>query len=311
MQKIYYGAPGTGKSYSIKKYLKDNKVDDEFIFRTTFHPEYSYNDFTGQLIPTVTDDKKITYTYKKGVFTMALEKAYKDTSKQVYLIIEEMSRGNCAGIFGDLFQLLDRENIGLDIGWSEYFINNDLIAKDIPAITDDKIKLPPNFNIFGTVNTSDQNVFAMDTAFKRRFDWEYVSTDPIKDSTKKDGSYLNNVEFNIKSKESVLSIKWVNFYQALNDFITSKNYLGLGEDKQIGQFFIDFTGLKDGEIKSRIKNKLMQYLWFDIAQNSYSENISLFSEDISNYKELYTKFDSEEKIFSNAFLDCLANYITK
>lgn len=304
MQKIYYGAPGTGKSFAIKKYLEKEEVKDEYIFRTTFHPEYTYNDFVGQLVPVV-KDKTITYSYKKGVFTLALEKAYENTAEQVYLIIEEMSRGNCAGIFGDLFQLLDRENTGINKGYSDYFINNDLLVKDIPAITDDKVKLPPNFHIFGTVNTSDQNVFAMDTAFKRRFDWEYISTDPIK----KDGLFLNNVEFSIKTKNILLSVKWIDFYQALNEFITSKEYLGLGEDKQIGQFFIDFTGLNEEESNTKIKNKVMQYLWFDIAQNSFSDDISIFDNDITSFKDLYEKFGKEESVFSNSFLNCLSKFI--
>ena len=157
MQIIYYGAPGTGKSYSVDELVKASGVGDDRIFRTTFHPEYTYNDFVGQLLPkvenTASGATNISYEFTKGVFTRALEKAYEDTAKEVFLIIEEMSRGDCAAIFGDIFQLLDRESQGVDIGFSKYFINNDIIAKDIIAITDDKVKLPPKFNILGTVNT--------------------------------------------------------------------------------------------------------------------------------------------------------------
>lgn len=170
MQKIYYGAPGTGKSYEILKYLKEKQISDEHIFRVTFHPEYTYSDFVGQILPTVKKNGEVSYDFAKGVFTLALEKAYQDTSKEVFLIIEEMSRGNCSAIFGDIFQLLDRDNVGTEKGWSKYFINNPIIAKDIIALTDDRIKLPANLSILGTVNTSDQNVFVMDTAFKRRFE---------------------------------------------------------------------------------------------------------------------------------------------
>ena len=133
MQKIYYGAPGTGKSFKIDKMMEDQGITEEYIFRITFHPDFTYSDFTGQLLPTVIKSGPskgdITYNFAKGVFTQALEKAYEDTSKEVYLIVEEMSRGNCAAIFGDIFQLLDREKTGLDKGYSKYFINNELIAK--------------------------------------------------------------------------------------------------------------------------------------------------------------------------------------
>ena len=113
MQKIFYGAPGTGKSFAITKFLNDEGVENEYIFRVTFHPEYTYSDFVGQLLPSVKESGEITYSFSKGEFTKALEKAYQDTSKNVYLIIEEMSRGNCSAIFGDIFQLLDRYNEGV------------------------------------------------------------------------------------------------------------------------------------------------------------------------------------------------------
>src|SRR5699024_11892347 len=96
----------------------------------------------------------ISYEFSKGIFTRALEKAYEDTSKAVFLIIEEMSRGDCAAIFGDIFQLLDRETQGINKGYSKYFINNEIIVEDIIAISNDKVKFTPNFNILGTVNTS-------------------------------------------------------------------------------------------------------------------------------------------------------------
>ena len=185
MQKIFYGAPGTGKSYKIDTEIISG-VSDDRIFRVTFYPDFTYSDFIGQLLPKVIPSSTggastITYDFQNGVFTNALEKAYENTANDVYLIIEEMSRGDCAAIFGDIFQLLDRERIGVNAGYSKYFITNELIAKDIiPLRTNgNTVKLPPNFHILGTVNTSDQNVYVMDTAFKRRFEWEYVSTEPV------------------------------------------------------------------------------------------------------------------------------------
>lgn len=308
MQKIYYGAPGTGKSFEVNKYLKEKNIPDERIFRITFHPEYTYNDFTGQLLPTVVRTGEhagdITYAYEKGVFTLALEKAYEDTSKEVYLVLEEMSRGNCAAIFGDIFQLLDREKDGLNRGYSRYFINNAVVSKDIIAIDDDRVKLPPNLSILGTVNTSDQNVFVMDTAFKRRFEWEYISTKAVKDEN---DNYLNNIDITLNDGSGTpVEIKWVDLYSKLNIFISSDDKLGLGEDKQIGQFFIEFDTDANWEThKEQIKNKLLHFLWFDINQSSYRADVRLFDESIKNFSDLYDTFADDGKIFSNAFFECI------
>lgn len=308
MQKIYYGAPGTGKSFEINKYLEEKNIPDERIFRITFHPEYNYNDFTGQLLPTVVRTGEhagdITYEYEKGVFTLALEKAYEDTSKEVYLVLEEMSRGNCAAIFGDIFQLLDRIKDGVNRGYSRYFINNAVISKDIIAIDDDRVKLPPNLSILGTVNTSDQNVFVMDTAFKRRFEWEYISTKAVKDEH---DHYLNNIVITLNDGSGTpLEIQWVNLYSKLNTFISSDDKLGLGEDKQIGQFFIEFDTEADWDAhKEQIKNKLLHFLWFDINQSSYRADVRLFDESIKNFSDLYDTFADDGKIFSNAFFECI------
>lgn len=301
--KIYYGAPGTGKSFKIDdEELKG--VKEENKFRITFHPDYTYNDFIGQLLPKVekkeTGEDFITYDFKKGPFTIALEKAYKCPEEKIYLIIEEMSRGNCAAIFGDIFQLLDREKEETETkhkDWSRYFVDNDVIAKDIKQITDNKIKIPSNLYILGTVNTSDQNVFVMDTAFKRRFEWEYVDTKPKKD---KDEKYLNNIDIELNAGDEKIKTDWIKLYQCINKFISSKEKLGLGEDKQIGQFFIEFDG---DNYKEKIKNKLLQYLWFDVQEISYKEDVSLFDKSIISFSDLYDKYGNDEKVFSEEFLN--------
>jgi hypothetical protein len=306
-QKIFYGAPGTGKSYKIDEMLKIENIEKDQIFRVTFHPEFSYSDFIGQLLPTIEDikgDKTITYSFSKGIFTQSIEKAYEDTSKNVFLILEEMSRGDVAAIFGDIFQLLDREQDGPQKGYSRYFINNDIIAKDISYINDNKIKLPPNLNILGTVNTSDQNVFVMDTAFKRRFDWEYISTKPIK--IDKD-TYLNNPSLKFIDKDGTsIDTDWVHLYISLNKYIAKKEYLELGEDKQIGQFFIEFTKNETPEsLKTKIQNKLLQYLWNDIHKATFKRNISLFSSSISSFSALHELFGDDKNVFSEDFIACL------
>lgn len=310
MQTIFYGAPGTGKSYKIDTDILLG-VSTDHIFRVTFYPDFSYSDFVGQLLPSVRPSavpggaSTITYEFQKGVFTQALEKAYENNAIDVYLVIEEMSRGDCAAIFGDIFQLLDRSKTGADAGYSRYFINNELISKDIVALPGNTVKLPANFHILGTVNTSDQNVFVMDTAFKRRFEWEYVSPDPVPVAGTP-GTYENNVDIEINDGAAIRTITWVDFYQKLNEFIADDRYLDLGEDKQLGPFFIEFD--MSGTLadhKRQIKNKLLNYLWTDVHKASFKSDIRLFKSDIGTFKKLYEEFQLDHQIFSDAFLSII------
>lgn len=313
MQKIYFGAPGTGKSYKIDTQVIAG-VSDDCIFRVTFYPDFTYNDFIGQLLPKVIPapsggSSTITYDFQKGVFTRALEKAYENTSNDVYLIVEEMSRGDCAAIFGDIFQLLDREKAGVNKGYSRYFIDNELIAKDIVALPGSKVKLPPNFHILGTVNTSDQNVFVMDTAFKRRFEWEYVSPDPVVSSAPgiTPITYENDVTLQIVDRTGTMRpIQWVELYQKLNKFIADDSFLGLGEDKQLGPFFLDFDVTAPyARHKTQVKNKLLHYLWSDVHKASFKNDVRLFDDSIGAFAELYSSFEADKKIFSDVFLATL------
>lgn len=308
IQKLIYGPPGTGKSYSITDEVRksypnfDLKTDNPFIFRTTFHPEYTYNDFVGQVMPVVKGET-ITYDFTPGIFTQALKRAITYTDNDVYLILEEMSRANVAAIFGDIFQLLDRED-----GVSEYRINNDLISKEI-SNNKQKIYLPSNLHIIGTVNTSDQNVYVMDTAFKRRFDLDYMDLDPV---YSEDGSKpLNDYKITFRgSQDEVIESSWIEFYQKFNDFIITS--LNLSEDKQLGQFFIKFTN--DENInKQLIYGKLLQYIWQDIHLVSFS-NKSLFNTNYNSFSKTYKKlktsleFDNSISVFSDEFIKTLDGY---
>ena len=297
--KIYYGAPGTGKSYGVSEEIKSMYPDyieeepAEYVVRTSLHPEYTYSDFVGQVMP-VKNGEDITYDFKPGVFTNALKKAIELPSRVVYLVLEELSRANVAAVFGDLFQLLDRNDYGI----SQYKISNPIIAKEIHGnnCENDDIRLPANLLIRGTVNTNDQNVFVMDTAFKRRFEWEYVSTDPV---TGANGEFLNNPEIEY---ERGSRLSWCDFYQAVNDYITRE--MELGEDKQIGQFFIKFADQDYSERnQTLIQNKLLQYLWEDVDKASF--NARLFSSSIKNFSTLYKMFESGERVFSTLFLNSL------
>lgn len=316
-QVIYFGAPGTGKSYYVKQKLEG--ISENKIFRTTIHPEYSYSDFIGQLLPENTGNGGVDFKFREGVFTRALVEAYLDSSKDVFLVLEELSRGNVSAIFGDIFQLLDRDEHFV----SRYPINNKNVAERIKTIRSSDIVLPSNFNILCTVNMNDQNVFPMDTAFKRRFDWEYIPTTPaIDEDTGIIDSKLNNPKVFIHqddTQNNYIETTWQSFYSALNLFITNKSKgLGRGEDKQIGQFFIDFS--KDTIVKSHssdkdeiqeskktvnalIKNKLLLFLWQDVqgASNLFGGK-TLFNDSINTFADLFEGFD-KYNVFSGSFIN--------
>lgn len=321
VQKIYYGSPGTGKSHDIEEYLSNVvRNEDEQVYRTTFHPEYSYSDFVGQVMPARTYNSKtgqhdITYEFYEGVFTRALKQAFKDLNQDVYLVIEEMSRGNVAAILGDLFQLLDRHLVGTKKGWSKYGIRNDRIASKIVQLTNDIIFLPPNLHILGTVNTSDQNVFTMDTAFKRRFQWKYVLTTPALNpnpiSANFSDKYLNNPFISLDLGNGSENVFWTDLYGTLNIFISDSKFLGMGEDKQIGPFFIDFTGMNSTEIKDEVLNKLLNYLWTDISDSRNIKKCQLFNDAVTSYSTLYEKFDNDEQIFSAKFIKAYRDWKNK
>jgi len=153
--------------------------------------------------------------------------------------------------------------------------------------------MPNNLSIIGTVNTSDQNVNVMDTAFKRRFSFEYVSVDPIKDGN---NIYLNSFSFKLGESE----FEWIDLYRALNKFIVEN--LGLNEDKQIGQFFIKFDEKNEVEDnKLQIKDKLLQYLWEDVQNIAISEE-TIFNKEIKTFGQLYKEFE-DKNIFSETFMN--------
>lgn len=323
---IFYGAPGTGKSYGIKKYIEDetglniDMRDDERVFRTTFHPEYSYSDFVGQVMPIVKKKDKLTYEFVPGIFTQSLKYAYENPNEPVFLILEEMSRANCAAIFGDIFQLLDRD----DNGNSEYAINNIQMANYL--FNDDstkKIIIPSNLYIIGTMNTSDQNVYVMDTAFKRRFLMKYVPT-------KVDESQN---QFNIPYNNEGASLSWNTFVEKVNSYIVSSEGLNLSEDKQIGQFFmkgktVSYNQQDDNEEKmeSKVaedssdytivldcnkeiyKDKVLYYLYHDVEKASYNNQKTLFKNDIQSFGELYDRVSNENyDIYSDEFLKIISS----
>lgn len=215
-------------------------------------------------------ETRITYKFCPQVFTNAYIKAWEDTSKPVYLIIEEINRGNCAQIFGDLFQLLDRDK---ETGKSEYPIkaDKDLVAhieKVLGAghegIKNGELCLPPNLIIYATMNTSDQSLFPMDSAFKRRWDWEYV---PIEYGQKKSNNEDND-SYNFIIKIGGNKYKWIKFLRKVNDKIYDTT---LSEDKQMGNYFI-----KGDVDELQFVNKVMFYLWNEVCKEEYKTQRNFF-----------------------------------
>ena len=309
-QIIYYGAPGTGKSHKIKEILgeyegcpADKKVPKANIFRTTFHPDSDYSTFVGAYKPTkgkrplyglfgkdtvrMKDGEElfedvITYKFIPQSFLNAYICAYQ-TDENVYLIIEEINRGNCAQIFGDLFQLLDRDAAGK----SEYSIKADAdlrafleeeLGEDNQGIKDGELCLPPNLYIYATMNTSDQSLFPIDSAFKRRWDWEY---EPIK--------YKNTGwKIVIDGKE----YSWVSFQRKVNEKILSANS---SEDKMLGDYFVNPL---DGVITDKVLlNKILFYLWNDVCKDGEGDIFKTSDTADISFSELYCD-DSKAKLIA-------------
>ncbi len=273
-QKIYFGTPGSGKSWTIKRqyemriegnsYVEDEEKKKRSI-RTTFHPDTDYASFVGCYKPVKDDEdnKKIVYEFVPQAFTDAYVAAWSDLEHPYYLIVEEINRGNCAQIFGDLFQLLDRNKDG----YSEYPIkaDHDLmdylldhLPEDSEGIRDGKLCLPPNLSIIASMNTSDQSLFPMDSAFKRRWSWEYV---PIDYDNTESGAFTITIG-------NEPPHNWHTFLQAVNEKIKS---VTSSEDKQMGNFFI-----KASVDEKEFCDKVMFYLWSEVGKDNYQTNDAIF-----------------------------------
>ena len=259
-QIIFFGTPGSGKSHKVNELIKGKK-----FHRTTFHPDSDYASFVGCYKPTMKDGE-ISYSFSPQVFTEAYVDAWKNPKEKVYLVIEEINRGNCAQIFGDLFQLLDRNSDG----YSDYRIKADSDLRDYlygvlgeghEGIKNGELCLPPNLHIFATMNTSDQSLFPMDSAFKRRWDWEYV---PV-DYSESESVLSSRFVITLGSKK----YRWVVFLQTINQRIFKATN---SEDKQMGNFFIKKEDVSEFEFRS----KVMFYLWNEVCRDEYGTQNNFF-----------------------------------
>lgn len=278
-QTIFFGAPGSGKSYRVGKEILGS-VDGQNIFRTTFHPDSDYASFVGCYKPTVrstlncnvpnhsSTDSEITYAFMPQVFTNAYVHAWQNLGSTVYLVIEEINRGNCAQIFGDLFQLLDRNEDGKSIYPIKadkdlaLYLRKELEEEGREGIANENLCLPPNLYLLATMNTSDQSLFPMDSAFKRRWNWEYV---PIDYSDKADSGAF---EITLEDGNAQKKYRWVEFLKVVNERILEATD---SEDKQMGNFFI-----KHSVGEKEFKSKVMFYLWNEVCKEAYHTPTNFF-----------------------------------
>ena len=310
LQKIYYGTPGSGKSFKVSREV------GETPYRTIFHPDSDYASFVGSYKP-VGEGNDIGYSFVEQVFTTAYIDAWKHPEKHVNLVIEEINRGNCAQIFGDLFQLLDRRN-----GYSEYPVtpNKDLqgyLAKSFsngeePFVTHGynasieelvkkgtKMVLPSNLSIIATMNTSDQSLFPMDSAFKRRWEWEYVPV--CYEAVTEDGNPNDAFGFMIDLGNGQ-PYRWIDFLKGVNIKIKKATD---SEDKQMGNFFI-----KANVDASTFVNKVMFYLWSEVCKDEYHTTNNFFRYDNTNGEEIEFSFNELYPLKGKA-LEILSSFVSK
>lgn len=297
---IYYGAPGTGKSFIVDEKTKDYS----YRRRVTFHPEYTYFDFVGGLKP-IQEDSEVRYEFVPGPFTEAIVHALNNPNSKCALIIEEINRANTAAVFGDLFQLLDRKSSGI----SEYIIKNKEVVDYIVSMLNESAKLyyyqrltelsgdysesmgqqlflPSNVWLYATMNSSDQGVFVMDSAFKRRWEFIYIPID-----------FSSSVNNNIIVDG--FKITWEKFAVELNDTLVKIN--GITEDKLIGPYFLKKSDLSD---KEKVASKLLIYLWDDVVRyqrDSLFVQKDRFSKLVQDFKKGNQIFIDElnEKLITN------------
>lgn len=324
---IIYGAPGTGKSNKLEKEYREKYFNNEYLYsRITFNPNYTYTDYIGVYKPTpiyIKNDSNgneyysankidklkrqmmpvIDYTFVPGPFIETLCKALNDKEHNYLLLIEEINRADVASVFGDVFQLLDRVKSGENEGVSEYGIvfNKDImdyIASKVTLesecfIKDKLVKIPRNMYIWATMNSADQNVNKMDTAFKRRWDFDYIG--------------LNDNEFKVEDvyiKFNFINydIKWNKFRNKLNNFLSKQ--LDIEEDKLIGPFFIsNFITINDKRYinDDDIKYKLFSYLKEDVLRHRVSD---LFKENYT-FGELIETYEKNKDIFVSQFINMI------
>jgi 5-methylcytosine-specific restriction protein B len=284
---IFYGAPGSGKSTAIKNRIGTLAVT------TVFHPDMQNSDFIGALKPAV-DGEDVTYKFSPGPFSKALAKAYNHPAQDVYLVIEELNRAPAMAVFGELFQLLDREpdgesSYGVDFPSDEFqaWLNEET------DVDHTQIELPSNLSIYASMNSADQGVYPLDTAFRRRWEQEYM---PIDWSKGLDAQLII-----IKADGADVRVPW----RVLGETINNELEEHYAEDRLLGQWWINQRDIINS--KGLVPSKLLNYLWDDLLRHDDDIKKNIFKPDIKRFGQIMqrnTKNDGKQ-IFSDAFLDKL------
>lgn len=296
--KIFYGVPGCGKSYHIQhNILEKGSYAPENIIRTTFYQDYSNTDFVGQILPKIVkgaDGEKDTveYIFNPGPFTIALIRAISCPNEKVALIVEEINRGNAPAIFGDIFQLLDRDDDSIseygiiNVGVLDYLNSYEFeVDGEKKRYTFGEIKIPGNMDIFATMNTSDQNVYTLDTAFTRRWSKERMPND------------FNGNEIKDMMVPGMHKYTWEEFVDSVNNQIQDKlDDLQVNEDKQVGAFFVKKADLLPKDASSDDKEKaksfaykVLEYLWDDVSKLDHTVIFNPSYKTFESLVEAYLK----------------------
>lgn len=293
---IVYGAPGTGKSYYINNLLKNANT-----IRTVFHSETQNSDFVGSLKPVTNDKGKVTYEFVAGPFIKAFVAAVEDSSRQIHLVIEEINRANAAAVFGEIFQLLDRDAGGR----SEYEIQpDDLLSKYLEDRLGSKfnglIYIPSNLIINATMNSSDQGVYPLDSAFKRRWSFKYM---PIAFQDSPKGAV------NLDGRR----ITWDILAKSINE-ILSTEYAHLEEDRFIGPWFLNKNEVQS-QFSEAIESKLFTYLWNDVLRHQQRDKI-FNALEITSFSDLIKVFNrqlagDQVNVFSELVHQAFDRYIAE
>lgn len=325
---IFFGAPGTGKSYQLNEYAEENFAHEN-VRRVTFYPDYTYSQFVGGYRPSpLLDDEgkplvdgngrptgAITYEFIPGPFIYTYVRAVQNPTVPYLLIIEEINRANPAAVFGDVFQLLDRNKDGrsvyevavpkemedyLRIHLPEYATDTH-ISEPTKLLSEQKrlgnearrLSLPPNMYIWATMNSADQGVFPMDTAFKRRWDFCYMD---INEGANADinGTKLSEIQVPCGKH----TVKWDSLRMAINEFLMSDG-LHINEDKLLGPFFVAPTSLTSENFTQAFTDKVLLYLFEDIGK---TKRAKLFRTDLKTYSQARKAFEDEgAAIFGEGF----------
>ena len=275
---LLYGVPGAGKSHEIKtKYC----ADERYIERVVFHPDYMYSDFVGQILPRVDKDKdgndKLRYVFTPGPFTKMLKKAVNDPENYYYLIIEELNRGNAPAIFGEIFQLLDRKDEdefpAEEVGESEYGISNYDVAREVYQDEGHPVRIPSNMYILATMNTADQNVFTLDTAFQRRWNMKQI------ENRVQSAEHANAIIVGTK-------VNWGAFATVINDMVIEINVdMASSEDKRLGAYFVKKKELE----ASRFPEKVLKYLWDDAFK---MDKTAIFNDSCKTLEDVVITYET-------------------